>query len=253
MDTWHYEPAQDLEQPLVDRLRNFPRQPDMLVYGVRTLAALLLRGWLRCYHGLTIVGGENLPTDRSFVMVANHASHLDTLCLLSALPLAKLHRAFPAAAKDYFFVRVPRLFLAAVVVNALPFDRRIELRQSLNLCRALLENPGNILLIFPEGTRSVTGEVGEFRPGVGTLVAGTAHPVVPCHLHGAYQAWPKGRWFPRPHRVQLTIGPPRDYSHLPADRKAAHQISRDLRQAVLALAAGASTPQPVSSGQENST
>src|SRR6267142_3738904 len=157
METWHYQPAQDLEQPLVERLRNFPRQPDMLVYGTRLLAALLLRGWLRCYHRLSIVGRENLPTDRSFVMVANHASHLDVLSLLSALPLSKLHRAFPAAARDYFFVRVPRLLLAAVVVNALPFDRRFDIRHSLSLCRTLLENPGNILLIFPEGTRSVTG------------------------------------------------------------------------------------------------
>src|SRR5437899_647931 len=98
----------------------------MLVYGTRLLAGLLLRGWLRCYHRLTIVGRENLPLDRSFVMVANHASHLDTLCLLSALPLSKLHCAFPAAAQDYFFVQVPRLFLAAVVVNALPFDRRVH-------------------------------------------------------------------------------------------------------------------------------
>ena len=91
---WHYEPAQDLEQPLIERLRNFPRQPDMLVYGARVLAATIIRGWLRLYHRLEIVGCENLPTDRSFILVANHASHLDTLCLLAALPLGKLHRAF---------------------------------------------------------------------------------------------------------------------------------------------------------------
>src|SRR5437667_4022188 len=110
---WHYESAQDLEQPLIERLRNFPRQPDMLVYGARVLAATIIRGWLRLYHRLEIIGRENLPADRSFILVANHASHLDTLCLLAALPLGKLHRAFPAAAKDYFFVTVPRLLAAA--------------------------------------------------------------------------------------------------------------------------------------------
>jgi 1-acyl-sn-glycerol-3-phosphate acyltransferase len=239
MDAWHYEPAQDLEQSMVERLRHFPRQPDMLVYGVRALAALVTRGWLRCYHRLTIAGREHLPADRSFILVANHASHLDTLCMLAALPLTKLHRAFPAAAKDHFFVRVPRLFLAAVVVNALPFDRHIHIRQSLSLCRGLLENPGNVLLVFPEGTRSVTGEVGEFRPGVGKLVAGTEIPVVPCYIEGAYHAWPKGKWWPRPRRVRLTIGPPRDYSHLKDDRESAGRVSRDLRDAVLALAASA--------------
>src|SRR5712691_9167680 len=101
MKEWHYDPAQDLEQPLVERLRRFPREPDMLVYVLRSLAALTMRGWLRTYHRLEIVGRGNLPAEGSFVMVANHSSHLDALCLLSALPLKKLHRAFPAAAADY--------------------------------------------------------------------------------------------------------------------------------------------------------
>src|SRR5437764_8010555 len=148
MPPWQYEPALDLDQPPIERLRHFPREPDMLVYAARSVAALVIRGWLRLYHRFAIVGKENLPAEKSFVLVANHASHLDVLCLLSALPLGKLHRAFPAAARDYFFVRVPRLFLAAVVVNALPFDRRVHIRQSLSLCQTLLENPGNILLIF---------------------------------------------------------------------------------------------------------
>jgi len=44
MEPWRYDTAQDLNQPLIDRLRRFPREPAMLVYGVRLLAALLLRG-----------------------------------------------------------------------------------------------------------------------------------------------------------------------------------------------------------------
>ncbi|TMQ34051.1 MAG: 1-acyl-sn-glycerol-3-phosphate acyltransferase [Planctomycetota bacterium] len=236
---WHYEPAQDLEQPLIERLRNFPRQPDMLVYGARVLAATIIRGWLRLYRRLEIIGRENLPADRSFILVANHASHLDTLCLLAALPLGKVHRAFPAAAKDYFFVTVPRLLAAAVVINALPFDRQIHLRQSLSLCKQLLENPGNILVIFPEGTRSVTGELGPFKPGVGLLAAGTRHPVVPCYLHGTYRAWPKGCWFPRPRQVRLFIGQPRTFSEWENNRASAHQICQELHDAVQALAPGA--------------
>src|SRR5205809_4891803 len=118
------------------RLRD--SEPGLLVRGLRSMAGVAVRWWLRVYDRLTIVGRENLPADRSFILVANHASHLDTLCLLAALPLGKLHRAFPAAAKDYFFVTVPRLLAAAVVINALPFDRQIHLRQSLSLCKQLL-------------------------------------------------------------------------------------------------------------------
>jgi len=236
MEPWRYEQAADLEQPLAERLRRFPREPDLTVYGLRVLAALVVRACLRAYHRLEIHGREHLPADGSFVLAANHASHLDTLCLLAALPLRKLHRAFPAAAQDYFFVSMPRLALAAIMVNALPFARQTHVRQSLDLCRQLLANPGNILVLFPEGTRSTTGQVGEFRPGIGLLVAGLNVPVVPCYLEGSFEAWPKGTALPRPRKMRLRIGAPRNYAALPPGRETAGQIAVELRQSILALA-----------------
>ncbi len=233
--TWRYEPAADLDQSLAERLRRFPREPDLTVYAVRSAAALLLRGWLRLFHRLRITGRENLPKEGSFVIVCNHTSHLDTLCVLAAMPLPKLHRVFPAAAQDYFFISAPRLAIAAIVVNALPFGRQKHIRQSLELCRSLLANPGNVLVLFPEGTRTSTGALGEFKPGIGSLVAGTDLPVVPCHLRGGFEAWPRGKWFPRPRKLHLRIGKPRSYAALPNDKESAKRISADLREAVAAL------------------
>ena len=132
MKRWQYEPAADLDQTLIERLRNFPREPDMLVYGLRSFVALIIRALLRTYCRFEIVGEEHLRSNRSFVLVANHSSHLDTVCLLAGLPLRRLHRAFPAAAADYFFKSVPRTWVATVVVNALPFARH-ELLQFLDL------------------------------------------------------------------------------------------------------------------------
>jgi len=236
MQPWHYDSSPDLQDPLLERLGRFPREPDMLVFGLRWLAASVLRGWLRLYHRLTIVGREHLPAAGSFVMVANHASHLDALCMLAALPLARVHRTFPAAAKDYFFVSAPRLLLAAIAINAMPFDRRTSPRQSLGLCRRVLDKPGNALILFPEGTRSVTGELGEFKPGIGLLLAGTSYPVVPCYLEGAHEACPKGCWFPRPRLIRLRIGAARTYTDLGPGRDAATSIAQDLREAVQSLA-----------------
>jgi 1-acyl-sn-glycerol-3-phosphate acyltransferase len=234
--SWSYEPAGDLDQSLAERLRRFPREPDIAVYGARSLAALTIRFWLQLYHRFEVIGAQHLPREGSFVMVANHASHLDTLCLLSALPMRKLHRAFPAAAQDYFFVSAPRLAIAAVIVNALPFGRKGQVRNSIELCRNLLLNPGNVLILFPEGTRTRTGEMGEFKPGIGLLAAGSEIPVVPCHLAGAFEAWPKGSFFPRPRRLRLRIGEPRNYATLPPGRDSSVRISEDLRNAVMALA-----------------
>ena len=94
------EAALTFERKTVARLRRFPREPDQFVHGLRLLIALIIRGLLRLYHRFEIVGREHLPNDESFVLVANHSSHLDTLCLLAALPLRRLHRAFPVAAED---------------------------------------------------------------------------------------------------------------------------------------------------------
>src|SRR5262245_16910294 len=227
-----YDSVRDVDQPPVDRLRQFPRQPEMLVYGLRSLSALIIRGVLRIYNRFEIIGHQNLRTNRSLVIVANHCSHIDTLCLLAALPLRKLHRAFPAAASDYFFQSVPRLWAAAVLVNALPFARQARVRQSLSLCRELLVHPGTILIIFPEGTRSTTGQVGEFKSGIGALVAGRDVAVAPCFIDGSFQAWPKGKRFPRPRKVRLIVGTPRNYRDRGKEKIDICAISAELRDAV---------------------
>jgi 1-acyl-sn-glycerol-3-phosphate acyltransferase len=233
----HYDSVRVIDQAPIDRLRQFPREPDMLVYGLRSLGALIIRGLLRVYNHFEIVVHQNLRTNRSLVMVANHCSHIDTLCLLAALPLRKLHRAFPAAASDYFFQSIPRLWAAAVLVNALPFARQTRVRQSLSLCRALLAHPGTILIIFPEGTRSTTGEVGEFKSGIGALVAGRDVAVVPCFVDGSFQAWPKGKRFPRPRKVRLIVGTPRNYRDRGTDKIDICAIATELRDAVNELRA----------------
>src|SRR6266576_7128800 len=134
MKKWRYHSSRDLERTPLDRLREFPREPDMLVSGLRSIVALIIRGLLRIYNRFEIVGHENLRTNRSLVIIANHCSHLDTLCLLAALPLRKLHRAFPTAASGYFFQSIPRLWIAAVFVKALPFARQFHLGQGFFLC-----------------------------------------------------------------------------------------------------------------------
>jgi 1-acyl-sn-glycerol-3-phosphate acyltransferase len=232
MKKWLYDSVRDVDQAPIDRLRQFPREPDMLVYGLRSLGALIIRELLHIYNHFEIVGHQNLRTNRSLVIVANHCSHIDTLCLLAALPLRKLHRAFPAAASDYFFQSIPRLWAAAILVNALPFARQTRVRQSLSLCRELLANPGTILIIFPEGTRSTTGEVGEFKSGIGALIAGRDVAVAPCFIDGSFRAWPKGKRFPRPRKIRLVIGTPRNYRDRGTGKIDFCAIATELRDAV---------------------
>lgn len=233
---WEYRPAPDLEQGVVERLRGFPREPSMWVYAVRSAAAVALRTWLRLYHRFEVVGRSHLPREGAFVIVGNHSSHLDAPCLLSALPLGALHRAFPAAAADYFFTSLPRTAFSGIVINALPFERKGGGAESLEICRSLLATEGNVLILFPEGTRSTTGELGRFRSGIARIVAGTSVPVVPAYLEGAARAWPKGSPVPRPKKLVLRLGAPRSYAEEGTDRDAAQHVCEDLRSAVVDLA-----------------
>jgi 1-acyl-sn-glycerol-3-phosphate acyltransferase len=234
---WRYKPAPDLEQSLAERLRTFPRYPDMTLYAARAALQLVTRAYLKVYHRLVIHGREHLPLNESFVMVCNHTSHLDTVSLLAALPVRRVHRTFPAAAADYFFSSVPRSALSVLFVNALPFDRQARGAQSLEVCRQLLARRGHVVILFPEGTRTLNGEVGQFRSGIARLVAGERTPVVPCHLDGGFRAFPKGAALPRPRRLTLSIGRPMRFpDDVPGDREAMARICMTLREAVVALA-----------------
>src|SRR5690349_7631220 len=91
--------------------------PPSLRRALRCAIGVLSRAYLKTCHRLQIIDAENLKTPGSFVIVSNHSSHLDTLCLLAALPLARLPNAFAAAATDYFFTSVPRVLVAVLAVN----------------------------------------------------------------------------------------------------------------------------------------
>ena len=241
MEPWRYSPAADIESTLPERFRSFPREPHIWIYVLRFVAALVMRSWVRIWHRLEIHGADHLPQHESFVLVCNHQSHLDMPCLGAALPISWIHRAFPAVAVDYFFNNGPRSAFFAIMINALPFEREGDTDQSLQLCRQLLQSGDNILMIFPEGTRSQSGNVGRFRSGIGRLVEGSEAVVVPCHLEGAHLAFPKGTVIPKPVKLRLRIGAARNYSRLPTGRDTIDYISRDLESAVRALGVGASS------------
>jgi len=235
MDSWKYEPTPDFDRDPIQRLRSFPRHPDLLIYGLRLVANVWMRVMLRVFNRLEISGRENLPKTGSFALVANHASHADTAVILSAVPLGRIHRAFPAAASDYFFTSLPRVAFSAVVVNAMPFDRKENPRESLATCRRLLETGENVLILFPEGTRSLDGTIGPFKPGIGFLTAGTPIPVVPCYLEGAHAVLPKGALIPRPRKLRIRIGQAMSFEGRNSSKEDAHAIADELRAAVEGL------------------
>ncbi len=187
----------------------FPAWPrGRVARATRTILQGATFALLRRFTPTTIMGVEHLDAVEGPVLfVANHNSHLDSVVLLSALPTRLRRRVAVAAAADYFFARPLLGSAVALLLNAFPFSRTTAVRPTLEHCAALLDTRWSILL-YPEGTRSITGEIGEFKAGVGLLAVELEVPVVPIYLDGLQSILPKGRTLPRPGRVSVTFGRP---------------------------------------------
>jgi long-chain acyl-CoA synthetase len=148
------------------------------------------------------------------------------------------------AAQDYFFEggRWRRAYFENLT-NLVPLSRGGSLRQSLRKAGDLIDQ-GNTVLIFPEGTRSVDGEVHEFKPAVGHLALHHRVDVLPVYLGGTFQALPKGASVLRRRDLVVRIGPPLEAAHLrrltdglsPSD--ASRAVAELVQRAVVALSRG---------------
>jgi 1-acyl-sn-glycerol-3-phosphate acyltransferase len=192
-----------------------------------TAISYALRHWMwrlasAVSGGLTVTG--KWRGSGGCIVVANHSSHADSAVLLAALP-AKAQPVFGAAA-DYWFDVPVRRFIATSLVGVLPVRRsgRSSYDALLAAVRPALK-AGRTVVLYPEGTRSTDGTIGEFRSGALRLARECGVPIVPVALTGTADVLPKGgRWSPAP--MQVRIGEAIDPNTVSAS---------ELRAAVLAL------------------
>jgi len=148
--------------------------------------------------GLEHVEGVEPPV----IVCPTHASHFDFSTLRLALGAHHRRRLAPAVAADYFTVSRVRWFFAAWL-GAFPFERkRAGATESFEAALDLLA-AGWSVLVFPEGTRSRTGEVAPFKPGVGILAVRSGRPVLPVRMVGTHGVLPPGA--KRPHRAHVEV------------------------------------------------
>ena len=198
--------------------------------------SVAVRSYLRLRHNLQVSGADHLPVRPPFILTANHSSHLDALVLASALPLSLRDQVFPLAAGDVFFERWLTAALAVGLVNALPMWRkRMPAHGLVQLRRRLIDGRCGYIL-FPEGKRSRDGRMLPFKAGIGRLVAGSAVPVIPCHLEGTFAACPAGRVWPRGEPIRLRVGAPLRFEGLSDDRRGWSAAARQVEQGVRELA-----------------
>lgn len=235
MDDWKFEPAKDLGLSGAERLRSLKRESGLIETILHRVWWGFIWGYLKVYHRLTVIGKEHLPTEAPFILVANHTSHLDVFALAAPCSGRLRDRIFPIAAGDTFFEKVPVAAFAAYMLNALPLWRKHCDPKDLEQLRTRLTDEPCAYVLFPEGTRSRTGEMGMFKRGIGSLVASTLVPVVPCYLEGAFAALPPQNRLPRPKKLTLTVGAPLRFPATPNDKDGWTEIAAKIESAVRSL------------------
>jgi 1-acyl-sn-glycerol-3-phosphate acyltransferase len=237
MDDWKLDPARDLGKSPQERLSSVERENALLETCTTYLAQQIVSLYLKLGHRLCVSGKENLPKSLPYVLVANHTSHLDALCLISVVNPSHRKGVFAIAAADTFFTNYSSSLFSSLCINALPLSRSGggTGRAAMTTLRERLASGSSGFLLFPEGTRSRTGEMAAFRSGLGMLVAATAVPVVPVGIIGAFQAFPPQRKFPRFSSLELRIGAPIDFSAIPNDEVGWKEVAKSAEQNVRML------------------
>ena len=164
----------------------------------------LARVYFRLYHRMTVEGAENLPVEPPFILIANHASHLDALALAAALPRRLCSRVFPVAAGDVFFETPVTSIASALILNALPMWRKKCGPHALAELRAPAR--GRAVRLHPlsrRGPGAATAGCSRSRPGWACSRSGRAFPSSRATCEGPSRRSPRVPGCPRPRRIRL--------------------------------------------------
>ena len=154
----------------------------------------LIYAFARLFTRMRVSGREQLSAPsldgRAFLICPNHQSYLDPFALVAALPFRVVRRLFFVGASEYFTGRLMRR--VARWINLIPVD------PDANLLRAMQAGAyglrcGRILILFPEGERSIDGTVKRFKKGAAILALHLGVPIVPVAMNGVFDVWPRGR------------------------------------------------------------
>src|SRR3954447_7660875 len=180
-------------EALLSRARTRGVRP-LVYWCVRAALQPFFHVWFR----LGRIGREHIPASGPAIIASNHRSFLDPFVIAV---MARRPIYFVAKKELFLFHPVVSWFLSSL--GAFPIDRGGSDRESMATARAILER-GEIVLMFPEGTRTRPGALGRPKRGVGRLALETAAPVVPVAVIGT-EAVRRGRRI-RPHKVRIRAG-----------------------------------------------
>jgi 1-acyl-sn-glycerol-3-phosphate acyltransferase len=189
--------------------------------------SLILVGGIR----LKVSGIENLNRKKNYIFMSNHVSAADIIILYTALPFAVAY----LAKKELF--KIPLMGWAMSAVGHIPVNRTNprEALKSIDKAINVLKESRLSTIVFPEGTRSETGELKSFKLGVFSLAIASGTEIVPVAIQGSHKLLPKGAYHVNPGKIKVAIGSPISVSGYTKPEKA--ELAARTRKEILKLIA----------------
>lgn len=218
------------------------RDPEVLTLArERALSATALFLIFRLTHliardlfHLRVTGLEKVPSKGPFIICPNHQSFIDPFLVGSVMPWNVF--------RELFSVGTSEIFGSGMMRRIARFMRVIVVDPDANLIPAMRAGAfglrrGRVLMLFPEGERSIDGPPKVFKKGAAILSVHLGVPIVPAAIEGAYEVWPRGKnFFQALHPINIAFGDP---IYPPADSQPSEaeytQITAELRQRVMGM------------------
>lgn len=154
-----------------------------------------------CYYRISVYGRENIPADGALLFLSNHQSYLDPI-----LCQCTQDRTLHFVARDSLFRN--KIFAAMIRnLKAMPIRRGEADMAAMRMLIGILKQ-GNAVCLFPEGTRTEDGKIGEVKPGLSLLSRRTGAKALPVVFDGVFESWPRDRKFPKTGRIGVMFGEP---------------------------------------------
>ena len=202
----------------------------MIYPELRLTLVPLTKLWIRKVNGL-----ENVPKKHGFIVAANHSSYMDHMVIGSTIISHLDKKMHWLAKKEHFETFFQRLW--HVYIGAIPLDRQSGGKEALRFAvRALKQK--KIIVIYPEGTRTLTGKIQQARTGVARLALLSKAPVLPIGLIGTFHILPKGKYVPRFKKATMNIGKPMyfdKYYKRPITKRLLRKVTTEIMKEIARL------------------
>jgi len=190
----------------------------------------IIKLWVKEANGMA-----NIPKKGPFIIAASHASYMDHM-IIGAYFLPFLNQKIHFLAKKEHFDSILKRAWHNYI-GAIPIDREKGGREALRWAIEALKK-GKIIVIHPEGTRTLTGKLQQGKTGVARLALQSRVPVIPIGLTGTFEMLPKGKYIPKLKKATMNIGKPmlfREYYNKKLTKKILDNITRSIMKEIARL------------------